>query len=297
MVVTPEKSSEVIRMAGSGRLGCSTISFRARPLPDALAAISGLGLREADLGMLPGVCEHAPLRPGPDNVQRLADLGAEHGIRWRSLNTDPGDVNSPRLHPRAWRESIDLLARACAGVGAPFLAVPNGRQRHQPFGPSLDSDLATVATRLHDAGEVAAEHGIRLLVEAPHINRLCRDTDRADLLLDRLDPERCGLIYDVSHVVASRGDAVGWARKVADRVEHVHLRDARPGDINLSVGNGDVDFDAVVGALESAGYQGHYTLELETHDVADTDRETVAARSAARIEAALSQARATGAVS
>ncbi|WNE95260.1 sugar phosphate isomerase/epimerase [Streptomyces luomodiensis] len=291
--MTPRSKSEVIPMAGSGRLGCSTISFRARPLPDALAAIAGLGLPEADLGMLPGVCEHAPLRPGPDDVRRLTDLAAEHGIRWRSLNTDPADLNSPRLHPRVWRESIDLLARATAGVGAPFLAVPNGRQRHQPFGPSLEADLATVVARLHEAGEVAAEHGVRLLVEAPHVYRLCRDTDRSDLLLDRLDPERCGLIYDVSHVVASGGDAVGWARTVADRVDHVHLRDARPGDINLSVGNGKVDFEALIDALESAGYQGHYTLELETHDVADTDREAVAARSAARIEAALGGARPT----
>ena len=42
------------------RLGCSTISFRHQPLPDALATIADLGFREIDLGALPGVCDHVP---------------------------------------------------------------------------------------------------------------------------------------------------------------------------------------------------------------------------------------------
>ena len=42
------------------RLGCSTISFRHQPLPQALATIAGLGFAEIDLGALPGVCDHVP---------------------------------------------------------------------------------------------------------------------------------------------------------------------------------------------------------------------------------------------
>jgi sugar phosphate isomerase/epimerase len=52
----------------------------------------------------------------------------------------------------------------------------------------------------------------------------------------------------------------------------VHLRDARPGQINISIGRGDVDFPAAIGALTAAGYTGHYSLELETRDIDDAER-------------------------
>ncbi|MGB6049601.1 MAG: hypothetical protein WBG14_01925, partial [Rhodococcus sp. (in: high G+C Gram-positive bacteria)] len=45
-----------------------------------------------------------------------------------------------------------------------------------------------------------------------------------------------------------------------------------PGNINLSVGRGDVDFGAGLTALHSAGFAGHFTLELETRDVTDEHR-------------------------
>ena len=52
----------------------------------------------------------------------------------------------------------------------------------------------------------------------------------------------------------------------------MHLRDAVLGDINLSIGRGKVNFPAAIEALTTSGYQGHYSLELETHDIEDADR-------------------------
>jgi sugar phosphate isomerase/epimerase len=58
----------------------------------------------------------------------------------------------------------------------------------------------------------------------------------------------------------------------------VHLRDAVLGDINRSIGRGEVDFPAAIAALTAAGYQGHYSLELETHDIDDAERPAEAGR-------------------
>ena len=52
-----------------------------------------------------------------------------------------------------------------------------------------------------------------------------------------------------------------------DHIAHVDIRDAVPGNINLPVGNGQVDFARGLEALADAGYAGHFTLELETLDV------------------------------
>ncbi len=47
---------------------------------------------------------------------------------------------------------------------------------------------------------------------------------------------------DFSHIVASGGDPVEFVSRFGTRISHVHIRDAVPGNINLSVGNGAVDF-------------------------------------------------------
>ena len=63
-------------------------------------------------------------------------------------------------------------------------------------------------------------------------------------------------------------------------IAHVHIRDAVPGNINLSVGNGLVDFARGLKALADARYAGHFTLELETHDITNGQRPAATARAA-----------------
>lgn len=59
----------------------------------------------------------------------------------------------------------------------------------------------------------------------------------------------------------------------------MHLRDAVPGNLNVGIGRGQVDFVGIINALEGAGYTGSYILELETHDVTEEGREADAQRS------------------
>ena len=53
-----------------------------------------------------------------------------------------------------------------------------------------------------------------------------------------------------------------------------------PGNINLSVGNGQVDFARGLKALAAAGYAGHFTLKLETRDITNDQRPAATARAA-----------------
>ena len=85
---------------------------------------------------------------------------------------------------------------------------------------------------------------------------------------------------DFSHIVASGGDPGDFVDRFAGRIAHVHMRDAVPGNINLSVGNGQVDFARGLKALADAGYPGHFALELETRDITDDQRPAAAAKAA-----------------
>ena len=258
------------------RLGCSTISFRRQPLHRALQTIARLGFAEIDLGALPGVCDHVPYVLDEAAVGDVSALVTDSGLRVRSINGDIGDLNA-RLsdEERAARgRHLDMLVALAAATGSRALVLPCGALTHQPLG-SLDTDLDRIATELIWAATVAASQGVQLWTESLHYFRLCCDIDRAQALTNRID-DQVGIVMDFSHIVASGGNPVDFVDRFGPRIAHVHIRDAVPGNINLSVGNGAVDFGRGFKALANAGYRGHFALELETHDVTEGDRPAAA---------------------
>ena len=254
------------------RLGCSTISFRHQPLPEALSTVAGLGFAEIDLGALPGVCDHVPYVLDEAAVADVAGTVAASGLRVRSINGDIGDLNAP-LGPKervARTRHLDMLVALASATGAQALVLPCGSLSHEPI-DSFAADLDRLAAELVAAAHVAAGAGVGLWTESLHFHRLCFDIERAHALTGRI-AEQVGIVMDFSHIVASGGDPVDFVDRFGTRVAHVHIRDAVPGNINLSVGNGEVDFGRGLKALADAGYQGHFSLELETRDITHDQR-------------------------
>jgi sugar phosphate isomerase/epimerase len=258
------------------RVGISTISFRFRPLDEALTIIERLGAVEVDLGAIPDVTDHVPVPFTGDPADYVAALAA-HDLRAGAVNSDVGHLNDPSLSRQALADTVRPLVALAAATGG-VLIVPCGRNSYDAY-VDEDTDLAAIAANLAFIAGLCAEQGVRLLVEVLHHRRYVHSVERAEKVLDLLGPEVFGLLFDVSHIVASSDDPVAWARRRADRVERVHLRDAVPGNLNLGIGRGRVDFPGTIAALEAGGFTGTYILELETHDVEEDDREADAARS------------------
>jgi sugar phosphate isomerase/epimerase len=258
------------------RVGISTISFRFRPLGEALTVIERLGAVEVDLGAIPDVTDHVPVPFTGDPVDYVAALEA-HGLRAGAVNSDVGHLNDPTLTRQTLAATVrPLVALAAATGGA--LIVPCGRNSYDAY-VDEETDLATIAGNLGIIAELCAERDVRLLVEVLHHRRYVHSVERAEKVLDMLGPDVFGLLFDISHIVASSDDPVAWARRRANRVERVHLRDAVPGNLNLGIGRGQADFPGTIAALEAGGFTGTYILELETHDVDEEDREADARRS------------------
>ena len=271
------------------RLGCSSISFRHLPLGKALATIAGLGFEEIDLGALPGVCDHVPFTLTADDAGRVAEAVEAAGLRVRSVNGDVGDLNAPldAAGQAARDEHLDRLLSLTWTVGAAALVLPCGALSPEPL-RSLGEDLDLVAAQLAAAGERAAEFGVGLWTESLHYYRLCGTLDRALALADRLEGTRVRHVVDLSHVVASGSrpeEAIAGlsGRAGGSGIAHVHLRDAVPGNINLSIGNGGVDFAGALAALRAAGFDGHFSLELEAHDLTHEERPAAAAKAGSYI--------------
>lgn len=263
------------------RLGCSTISFRHLDLEMALTWINQLGFGAIDLGALPGVCDHVPYVLDEAAVAKVSATVAASRLRVRSINGDIGDLNRPLTEEgqAARRRHLAMLLSLASATGADALVLPCGAIDHTPV-RSLDDDLDLVAAELASAAERAAEYGVELWTESLHYYRLCHDMDRAQALADRLQGTGIGIVMDFSHVVASGGDPVDFVGRFADRIAHVHIRDAVPGNINLSVGRGQVDFATGLKSLSAAGYTGEFALELETRDVTNDERPAATAQAA-----------------
>lgn len=264
-------------MTIDSRLGCSTISFRRWPLPGALAEIKAQGFGETDLGSLPGVCDHVPIPLPAEQVDALAEQIVDGGVTVRLINADVADMDDPDLDPAEIQRRLRTLVDLAKAIGTSTIMLPCGRQGIEPR-TELSNDIATVAQSLTAAAEYVSAAGLQLLVEAPHSRRLCATVERSEMLYDALGDSPVGAVLDFSHVVASGDDEVDAVRRFDGRIGHVHLRDAVLGDINLSIGRGRVNFPAAIDALTTSGYQGHYSLELETHDISDAERPAEAGR-------------------
>ena len=264
-------------MAIDSRLGCSTISFRRWPLAGALAEIKAQGFGETDLGSLPGVCDHVPIPLPADRVEALAEQILDSDVAVRLINADVADMDDPDLDAAEMQRRLRTLVDLAQAVGTSTIMLPCGRQGTEPR-TELSRDIATVARNLTAAADFVNAAGLNLLVEAPHSRRLCATVERSQMLYEALGESPVGAVLDFSHVVASGDDEVDAVRRFDGRIGHVHLRDAVLGDINVSIGRGMVNFSAAIDALTTSGYQGHYSLELETHDIEDADRPTEAGR-------------------
>lgn len=261
------------------RLGCSSISFRHQDLPEALSTIRGIGFEQIDLGALPGVCNHVPFELTADAVTEVIGQVEQSGIAVRSVNGDVGDLNALLDADRraARQEHLNRLLSLTAGVGARALVLPCGAQDHAPVA-SLEKDLALVAGELTAASRLAQSYGVELWTESLHFFRLSWNIDIASRLHELLAESGVGVVMDFSHIVAAGNDPVDYVERFAPIVRHVHLRDAVPGNIHLSIGNGAADFAGGIAALLNAGYDGNFALELETRDVSHEERPAVAAR-------------------
>lgn len=102
-----------------------------------------------------------------------------------------------------------------------------------------------------------------------------------ETLLDRTDPEIIGLCFDTGHYAFGGGDPVNGLKRFADRIQHVHFKDwskkiagesvtgewdyfesVRNG-IFCELGNGAINFEAILRELRSKNYNGWIVVEQD----------------------------------
>ncbi|MDO5723843.1 MAG: sugar phosphate isomerase/epimerase [Flaviflexus sp.] len=171
----------------------------------------------------------------------------------------------------------ELEAFEAAGGSYLILAADSGAEGYDDR-PELDEKgWETLFTNLTRIREVCEEAGVTACIH-PHWGTMVQNVDEVERVLDN---STVGLCLDTGHLAAGGADVVALTKKYADRVDIVHAKDVYtdmtdkllPGEITWSegvkagmfapIGKGDIDFPAIVDALNKAGFDGYYVLEQD----------------------------------
>lgn len=216
---------------------------------------------------------------GPAELVRIAGLARDAGLATPQLMVHQDYVTPD---PTAWEERVarsEAAVEAAAAAGIASVGVLTGPSRWVDgyavvgTGDGAVSERAawTLALRALERVLTRAEAaGVRVALE-PCWGTLASDRHRTEYLLARLDSPALALTLDPSHFVMTGDDVPAMAREWADKIAHVHLKDAfgRPGmdgeDFTfLLPGEGRVDWPGLLGALDASGYAGSMCVEFES---------------------------------
>ncbi len=166
------------------------------------------------------------------------------------------------------------------------MITPSGKTRSERVG-RITGDDALSADALARFGETLSEFGRRTLVEGVascfhnHAGTMIETEQELDRLLNLCDPESVFLGLDTGHLAWAGADAAAVCARYNDRIRTLHLKDvdetirlqgvAEGWDyrtftqrgIFAELGQGSVDFPAIVEGLTAAGFGGWLIVETD----------------------------------
>ena len=169
--------------------------------------------------------------------------------------------------PVSWSEAIDLTQKA----GLKFVVIPYVAPAER--GKKLD-DFREMADRLNKAGEQVRKAGMKLCYHNHAFEFAAMEDSRPiDILIEKTDPKLVGIELDVFWVNVAGKDPVAMLKKMPGRFPLVHLKDKAanaptqfvenvPRDTFKEVGNGTLDFKAILAAAKQSGVL-HYFVEQD----------------------------------
>ncbi len=281
------------------------------PLEDLAARAAGWGYDGLELACWGDHFDVPAALADPGYVDERRELLERHGLRCLALGAhlvgqaigDPiderhrailppevwGDGDPDGVHARAAERLADT-ARAAAAFGVKHVNGFAGSpiwQRLYSFPPNdfaeLERGYAIVAERFAPVLDVFEREGVTFGLEV-HPTEIAYDFVTTRKTLAALDRRASfGLNLDPSHFAPQFLDPAAFAREFADRIYHVHVKDAKRrldgrrsilashlpfGDRDrgwdfVSPGHGDVDFGELFRTLTEIGYSGPLSVEWE----------------------------------
>lgn len=203
------------------------------------------------------------LRQYEDEPAVLKKMLADNGLELAAVYAGANYIFKEILEEEFWR--IDKSASLAAEFGAKHLVVGGGCQRYDG---TRETDYDLLAEGLDRTAEVAESYGLVASFH-PHLTTIVEGPDQVRKVFAK---SKIGFCPDVAHLTAGGADAAALVRELGDRVVYGHLKDYQPEPFAfLPLGEGVIDFAAVLDAFKASNIGEWITVELDEYDGAPID--------------------------
>jgi sugar phosphate isomerase/epimerase len=204
-------------------------------------------------------------------IKSVADSGYEGvGIEYNLL---PGELMK--------KPELVMEIAGDAGLSVPSMAInentPYMAEAAQRMGAESgwlclfekDSGTAAAVTKMHLTE--FQKRGLKVGIH-PHVKSNVETSQQLDGLIDACKPAVLDVCFDSAHQEALSMDLPAFISRYRERLALVHLKDLRvkkdPKDIDydndfVDLGEGLVNFPAVIGELKKVGYSGWVMVEVD----------------------------------
>ncbi len=212
-----------------------------------------------------GLTTFAPEMMDQSDVQALRERLAGKGLTPVTVAAfcdllRPGEVE-------ALRRRIDFAQQLGAGY-----IISDATSR-----PEVDqADMRKLINAMRHLADYAADRGVRIALEIHE--GPTRNGAVALKFLEAVDHPNVGVNYDTGNIYYYNDslDPAEDIKQIAQHVTHVHLKDTTGGKGEwkfCALGEGRVNFPAIISVLQSVGFRGPYSLEIEGSEGEDLNRE------------------------
>jgi inosose dehydratase len=143
-----------------------------------------------------------------------------------------------------------------------------------------DAELRVFSETLCAVGEASLEHGVRSCFH-PHVGTVIETAEEIERLMDLSDPQLVFLGPDTGHLAWAGVDVTDFCRRHLTRIKTMHLKDIdasvrdrgrnagwdyrtfADNGIFVELGEGGVDFRAILEMLRGAGFNGWLIVETD----------------------------------
>jgi sugar phosphate isomerase/epimerase len=225
-------------------VACSTLCFSREPLESALRHIAELEFDKIELAITEG---GSHLKPS--EVAENPEAAAHRLRHGPSLTPAALALDFEEPDPAVYRKRFEALCRLAKPLTVAVLTIPAA-----PLGTPFDDEVK----RLTGLAGLAMREGLVLAVET-HSKTLTADPADAVALCEAVPG--LGLTLDPSHFL--QGGHKDYD-VVFPYVQNVHLRDTGkgPGEFQVRVGQGEIEYGRVVNLLERHGYDRALTISI-----------------------------------
>lgn len=248
----------------------SSLGWTHYTLYEALPKMAARGFDRIEIASFGNYCFHFNYgSPTPAELRGMLD----------DLNLSPICLNYFTDFREAWREDeIDPFVaestrkiQQLGEVGIPMIIVDFGVRNNRD---DQELQLANAVRAFDRVGRIAEKHGVRVLLEIPHLYSITARPESVHWLFQHLSSDNVGAVVDSSHWGIVGYDIDAFLDALGQRLWHVHLRDStgpdtadRKQQLELTPGDGSVDFRKFGRALDRVNYRGDISIEFEYRDM------------------------------